>query len=264
MLDIKNIEHYNDTLDTSLVNVCMKIVGIMNYYILYANETSFTDPGFTEKGVDIILNVFAMILLYTKNIELTVEYTNNSIYYFIEYINQISNNNADFVFVNLTLKDAVLYVYRKSIFEIDSDRRKVYVPRPDEHVFFDLVNQFITMYSVILHEFVSNDNYSGLDVDSLKAYLYKINAYIMTLFNTIETYTDVGDTDHRDLSEEDRHVLYSVTYDGFIHMRDNLSKESTEPIDNKFTPTSCVSYDSMCEKIKIMVFDHSDSLMNDL
>ena len=126
MLDIKNIEHYNDAVDTSLVNVCMKIVSIMNYYILYANETSFTDPGFTEKGVDVILNVFAMILLYTKNIELTVEYTNNSIYYFIEYINQISNNSTDFVFVNLTLKDAVLYVYRKSIFEIDSDRRKVY------------------------------------------------------------------------------------------------------------------------------------------
>ena len=227
MLDIKNIENYNDTVDTSLFNVCMKIVGIMNYYILYANETSFTDPGFTEKGIDIILNVFAMILLYTKNIELTAEYTNNSIYYFIEYINQISNNNADFVFVNLTLKDAVLYVYRKSIFEIDSDRRKVYVPRPDEHVFFDLVNQFITMYSLILHEFVSNENYGGLDVVSLKAYLYKINAYIMTLFNTIETYADVGDTDHGDLSEEDRHVLYSDTYDGFFTCETTFQKNQT-------------------------------------
>ena len=133
-----------------------------------------------------------------------------------------------------------------------------------EFSFFDLVNQFITMYSLILHEFVSNENYGGLDVVSLKAYLYKINAYIMTLFNTIETYADVGDTDHGDLSEEDRHVLYSVTYDGFIHMRDNLSKESNDPIDKRFTPASSVSYDAMCDKIKLLVFDHSDSLMNGL
>lgn len=261
MLDIKNIEHYNDTVDTSLFNVCMKVVSITNYYILYANETSFTDTVFTDKGIDVILNVFAMILLYTKNIELTVEYTNNSIYYFIEYVNQISNKNTDFVFVNLTLKDAVLYVYRKSIFELDSDQRKDYVPKMDEHVFFDLVSQFITVYSVILKSFVGNANYGGLDADSLKTYLYKINAYIMTFFNTIENYTDIGDTDHTELSEEDRHVLYSVTYEGLVHMRDSLSKEQT---DKKCDPPESTSYDAMCERIRLIVFDHGDRLMNDL
>ena len=119
-MDIKNTDFYNEYVDVSLFNSCLKIVDITNYYLLYTNESSFKDIEITKKGIDIILNVFSMIFLYTKNLELTIEYTNNSIYYFIEYVSQIKTKNNEFVkkFINnksyLTtdIQDIRSYLYK--------------------------------------------------------------------------------------------------------------------------------------------------------
>ena len=148
-MDVKNLDLYNKTIDVSLFNVCLKIVDITNYYILYSFEGSFKDTTITQKGVDVILNVFAMILLYTKNLELAIEYTNNSIYYFIEYVTQISTTNTEFVFVNLTIKDAILYVYRKSIFEINDNHKRNFKCNPDETLYFEIVNSFIQIKIIL-------------------------------------------------------------------------------------------------------------------
>ena len=74
-MDVKNCDLYNETIENSLFDVCLKVVDITNYYILYSFEGSFKDTKITQKGVDVILNVFSMILLYTKNLELAIEYT---------------------------------------------------------------------------------------------------------------------------------------------------------------------------------------------
>jgi len=260
-MDIKIIEFYNKTMDEPLVDICLKVVDIANYYIIYSNEASFKDINITKKGIDIILNVFSMILLYTKNIELTVEYTNNSIYYFIEYVSQISNKNSEFVFVNLTIKDAILYVYRKSIFEINEKYKSNFVCNPDESIYFNVVNSFIKTYSVILKEFVGNSNYSTTNLDDIKIHLYKINAYIMTFFKTIEIYTDTDISEHADISPEDRCVLYNVTYTGVTSIYEQLIGIDDPEFSKTIQFDDKNSYDFMCERIKKTVTDYSDILI---
>jgi len=264
-MDIKNTDFYNEYVDVSLFNTCFKIVDITNYYLLYTNESSFKDIEITKKGIDIVLNVFSMILLYTKNIELTIEYTNNSIYYFIEYVSQITSKNAEFVFVNLTIKDAILYVYRKSIYEINDSHRRNYKTQPHENTFFEIINLFIKTYSIILKKFINNKSYSKTNIDDLKSHLYSINAYIMTFFKTIETYTKIEDKELKCINDIDKNILYNVTHKGLNYIYKNMieyvsndyNKKNNDDNDNE------KEYQKICDKVKQIILDYCEELLNE-
>jgi hypothetical protein len=260
-MDVKNLDLYNKTIDVSLFNVCLKIVDITNYYILYSFEGSFKDTTITQKGVDVILNVFAMILLYTKNLELAIEYTNNSIYYFIEYVTQISTTNTEFVFVNLTIKDAILYVYRKSIFEINDNHKRNFKCNPDETLYFEIVNSFIKTYTVILKSFITNKNYIKSDIEDIKVHIYKINSYILTFFKTIEMYTDIELTDNKTISISDKNIIYNVTYKGIEYIYDNFNCDCNNASSPKNICEDKESYDCLCEKIKKLIIDYGSTLI---
>lgn len=270
-MDIKNTDFYNEYVDVSLFNTCLKIVDITNYYLLYTNESSFKDIEITKKGIDIILNVFSMILLYTKNIELTIEYTNNSIYYFIEYVSQITSKNTEFVFVNLTIKDAILYVYRKSIYEINDSHRRNYKTQPHEDTFFEIVNLFIKTYSIILKKFINNKSYSKVNIENMKSHLYNINAYIMTFFKTIETYTEVEDKELKCINDNDKNILYNVTHKGLNsiynntikYISDDYSKQYDNSKQNDNSNNDEQEYEKICDKIKKIIFDYCEELLTE-
>lgn len=262
-MDVKNCDLYNETIENSLFDVCLKVVDITNYYILYSFEGSFKDTKITQKGIDVILNVFSMILLYTKNLELAIEYTNNSIYYFIEYVTQISTKNTEFVFVNLTIKDAILYVYRKSIFEINDNHKRNFKCDPDETLYFEIVNSFIKTYTVILKDFISNKNYIKSDIEDIKNHIYKINSYILTFFKTIELYTDIELTDNKNISIGDKNIIYNVTYKGIKYIYDNFNCECNDTLSPKKYCEDKESYECFCEKIKKLIIDYGNTLIVD-
>ena len=47
-----------------------------------------------------------------------------SFYYYIEFIGQIGDSNHQFL--QLNSKDATLFVFKKTVFEINSDHRKIF------------------------------------------------------------------------------------------------------------------------------------------
>jgi len=66
-------------------------------------------------GVNSIHRVFEYVLIRKKNIEQANYYTQQACYYFLEYIEQIHKTNLT---QNLNNTDAVLFVYKKTIFDI--------------------------------------------------------------------------------------------------------------------------------------------------
>lgn len=262
-MDIKNTDFYNEYVDVSLFNSCLKIVDITNYYLLYTNESSFKDIEITKKGIDIILNVFSMIFLYTKNLELTIEYTNNSIYYFIEYVSQIKTKNNEFVFVNLTIKDAILYVYRKSIYEINENHRRKYEPREHESTFFEIINLFIKTYSVILKKFINNKSYLTTDIQDIRSYLYKINSYIMTFFKTVETYTNIEDKELKYINDHDKNILYNVTYKGINYMYNKMIEYISYDYNNQIVEDYENEFEKISDKLKQIVFNYCEQLVDE-
>ena len=66
-----------------------------------------------------------MMFLYTKNINLTLSHCNKALYYYIEFIGQIGEDSHSYL--QLNSKDATLFIYKKTIFELNNDYRKSYV-----------------------------------------------------------------------------------------------------------------------------------------
>jgi hypothetical protein len=67
-------------------------------------------------GLKSLTHIFRVLLFNTKNTKLSYEYTNKALYYFIEFISQMGEENNSYL--NLTPKDAGLFVYKKTIFNI--------------------------------------------------------------------------------------------------------------------------------------------------
>lgn len=66
-------------------------------------------------GVNALHRVFEFVLLRTKNIDKAYYYSQKTYYYYLEYIEQVDKSNLS---QNLNHMDAVLFVYKKTIFSI--------------------------------------------------------------------------------------------------------------------------------------------------
>ena len=124
---LQNLDNYYDTLNQSSNLIFLKYMDLTNTYckLFYDTITIQNKNYYTylfKTGLDTISHVFNNILLYTNNIDLTFYYCQKAYLYFVEFISQIDNVNHSFL--QLNGKDASLFVYKKTIFEINNDKRK--------------------------------------------------------------------------------------------------------------------------------------------
>ena len=152
MLDnISNIDNYNSLLDETAYTIFSKLHEITIEYISHFDEIiniSKDNTCILLKGLHCICNVFYFILLYTKNIELTYHHSKQSILYYVEFIQQIGDDNQGFL--QLSSKDAVIFVYKKTIFDINTEIKKKHSLNENENVIvkfmeitIDYLNTFV-------------------------------------------------------------------------------------------------------------------------
>jgi hypothetical protein len=87
-------------------------------FIEYNNEKKYY---IVFKGLQSIKHIFLMVLLYTKNLSLTLYHCKKSFLYYVEFISQIGDEGNSYL--QLNSKDAILFIYKKSIFELNNDYR---------------------------------------------------------------------------------------------------------------------------------------------
>ena len=174
-MNLKDSSNYRILCEDRFETISKKYMEIINYYILHSKINMKTTNYIFLKGIYIVTNVFKIIYYYTKNLELTVNYSNRAAFYYIEYVNQINEKDSEFVFVNLNLKDAIIYVYRKSIYEINDSYKKTIVNNKHEEILFDSINNFTLFYCQIIHFIFNKINIENIDekeVDSSLLNLY--------------------------------------------------------------------------------------------
>ena len=77
-----------------------------------------------QRGIQSLFHIFNILLLYTKNVDITLTHCNKALYYYIEFIEQIGVDSNSYL--QLNSKDATLFIYKKTIYEISNDHRKNY------------------------------------------------------------------------------------------------------------------------------------------
>ena len=76
------------------------------------------------RGLETITHVYRMLLLYTRNVDLSFYNCKKALYYYLEFIGQIGDEGHEFL--KLTSTDAALFVYKKTVFAINHGHRKEY------------------------------------------------------------------------------------------------------------------------------------------
>ena len=102
---LNNIENYNTELDSNEHILFIKYIGLIHELIECSVDNIFIQkPEYLKyvlmKGIKNVFYIFNFLLLYTKNLELTIYHTQKAILYFIEFIGQIGDDNHSFLKLN--------------------------------------------------------------------------------------------------------------------------------------------------------------------
>jgi hypothetical protein len=119
-------ENYLLTLDgniTDSLNHHLKIINEFFHNIIENNITNCNNQFLIIiKGIESLLHIYNYLLYYTKNTCLSFYHTQKGIYMYIEFIKQITDEQNNLL--NLKINDAVVFIYKKTIYEINKDFMK--------------------------------------------------------------------------------------------------------------------------------------------
>tara|TARA_Y100000591_G_C21734859_1_gene646061 strand:+ start:26 stop:820 length:795 start_codon:yes stop_codon:yes gene_type:complete len=121
---ISNSDNYQEFIEEDEEQIIKKYISIINeFFITYSNhENRFNNNIYIINAIDSLTHIFLNLLLYTNNLDLTYHNTQRALYYYIEFISQISDDEHSFL--NLSSHDAKLFIYKKTIYEIDQEYKR--------------------------------------------------------------------------------------------------------------------------------------------
>jgi hypothetical protein len=180
---LQNIENYNKNIDSNLSEIMENYSFIIIGYLKYIMKTiQFKKNKIIKfiilRGLNTISHVFKYILYYTKNINITCFHCEKAFYFYVEFVTQISED--DKVFLQLTSRDAINYVYKKTIFEINNDLKKnIILESIETKIKFDLINIYINIYITLTEKITSSDLFYNDDyivfIETIENIMNQIN-----------------------------------------------------------------------------------------
>ena len=169
---ISNIEFYNKQLTCNLQEVYSKYGLLIKEYFSHFDTTinkSLYDEYYNYvflRGLQTVGTIFNMLLLYLKNIEIAYVHSQQSFLYYIEFIGQIGNDSSGFL--QLSSKDAVLFVYKKTIFDINNDHKKNFkTPTNKEKQILYFIEKYICCFNRVIDKLIETNNINDINIDSV-------------------------------------------------------------------------------------------------
>lgn len=180
---LHNIKNYNKILCEDIQEVLVILTELfINYYIFSIENIKLKNKNnnnlikfITLRGLETVIHVFNFVLLYTNNLNLTHFHCQKSYYYYIEFINQIIED--DKILLRLSSRDATMYVYNKTICEIEKMKKKTNDPLPfaieqTNNNKLNIINLYANIYKKMLTYLINN---SVKDYDKINDMLCVFN-----------------------------------------------------------------------------------------
>lgn len=167
---LQNSENYKQTIDCKIGEITKKYGELLIEYVNFIYENiKNKNSNFTKfiiiRGLDTITNVFLHIFYATKNIELTYFHCQKSFYFYVEFVGQISDDEK--TFLQLSSRDATIYVYKKTIFDINNEFTKQNELITDEITEnIDIINCYIHLYQTYLLKIIKTEKFIINDISN--------------------------------------------------------------------------------------------------
>ena len=151
-----NIENYKKEFSYSMDDILKKHGILLNEYLnfIYENinlKNKSCNNFIIIRGIETISHVFSIILYYSKNIDLAFYHGQKAFYFYVEFICQITDEQH--TFLQLNSRDASLFVYKKTIFDINND----YTKNTNLHYTKYNIDQFEILYeqSCLIKQYIT-------------------------------------------------------------------------------------------------------------
>jgi hypothetical protein len=181
-----NTSNYKASIQNSVLEILNKFVRVIIEYMRFISEklTIKNDKYHNfifERGLGTLIHVFSVIFYYTKNLELSFYHSQKAYYFYIEFIEQISDDNI--TFLQLSSRDAMLFVYKKTIFELNNEFKKnMKEPESEEKKILGIVDTHIHIYKNIVLYIM---NYNRFNCENKKDYVYKYCNSVETISKSL-------------------------------------------------------------------------------
>ena len=156
---LNNVDNYKTIVQNTSCEILTKITKVLIEYMrLISEKNNIKNKQYYififERGIETLIHIFSIIFYYTKNLELTFYHSQKAYYFYIEFIEQISDDTI--TFLQLSSRDALMFVYKKTIFEINNDIKKKCIPlTKDEQIIISCIDANKPIYKKLIR-FVLN------------------------------------------------------------------------------------------------------------
>jgi hypothetical protein len=157
---LQNMDNFKQSLDCISSEILTKYIKLVTEYLIFFFENNkIKTPNNLNfiliRGLETITHVFNTILYYTKNVNITYLHSQKAYYYYIEFMGQILEDNN--IFLQLSSKDAVIYVYKKTIYELNNDYKKNMLDlSKDELTKLNYITEHIFLFKTIFSKMLND------------------------------------------------------------------------------------------------------------
>lgn len=253
--EITNISNYKKHMNLDEYKQIIAVYeNILNEFIYYSLNTIFFQKKglllfIIKRGIETIKHCFIQLYMYTKNINLVMFHCKKAFYYYIEFIGQITDDSHSYL--QLTSKDAILFVYKKTIFDIDNSYRKQIILPHEEINFIDKISKTINSYNRITTQYFFK-TYKDIIIDEKKILndFKKKSKVIFKLLRT-DNFKKINDSF---LIFENFIRTYNFDNDKYLLLCNYLIKKSIKkPFNkNKLLDQKCVAYIHKYSELKFI------------
>ena len=159
---LHNVENYKKEFVTDNHVIVQKYYQlIIEYFKFILENLKIKNKNYSRfiiiRGLDTITNVFLNLLYYTKNIDLTYFHCQKSFYFYVEFVSQITEDEK--MFLQLTSRDAATYVYKKTLFDINNEYKKMNekTRTPECKNKLDIINIYVNIYKTLIHKMINDE-----------------------------------------------------------------------------------------------------------
>lgn len=186
-ISLQNLENYKSDYTNTTSEIFSKYTGLITEYFIQCIENIFIKninyyKYVLTRGIETLTHVFKLLLLYTKNLHLAYTHCQKSLYYYVEFICQIGDDNHSFL--QLNTKDAALFVYKKTIFDINNEYRKEFASIKKCCSTTNNIDSMIKLYSNYISQIVYDYSFSADNkVDFIKHFNIHSSKFSQTILN---------------------------------------------------------------------------------
>ena len=206
---LSNVENYNDILDKNICVVFLKYIGLIHELIeLVVEYIHIDNNGYLKyiinKGIKNTSYIYIFLLLYTKNLDLAIHHTQKSILYYVEFISQIGADTTNQLQLNSI--DATLFIYKKTIFDINTDFRNQYNETEEIKGQINTLKHYMEIYNTTLIMYIEKMDLKKLTLIDLQTSVFTTLYKIVELLIQIPSLSKKNDK--TDIEELD--IVYNI------------------------------------------------------